>query len=153
LFLGGWNTGIPPLDDALYTARNASGSDGSAIVGYLANVLGLLVFVSKAFVGVFVQIWLRWTLPRLRIDQVMTTCLKYLVPISCFLFLGATLWPLLLATAAQRSTWTPQPLGARAAAELRESTAAASAPVSEMPVSAVPAVQAQLDARPEGAIQ
>ena len=25
---------------------------------------------------------------RLRIDQVMTTCLKYLVPISCFLFLG-----------------------------------------------------------------
>ncbi len=153
LFLGGWNTGIPPLDDALYTARNASGSDGSAIVGYLANVLGLLVFVSKAFVGVFVQIWLRWTLPRLRIDQVMTTCLKYLVPISCFLFLGATLWPLLLATAAQRSTWTPQPLGARAAAELRESTAATSAPVAEMPVPAVPAVQAQLDARPEGAIQ
>ena len=153
LFLGGWNTGIPPLDDALYAARNASGSDGSAIVGYLANVLGLLVFVSKAFVGVFVQIWLRWTLPRLRIDQVMTTCLKYLVPISCFLFLGATLWPLLLATAAQRSTWTPQPLGARAAAELRESTAAGSAPVAELPVSAVPAVQAQLDARPEGAMQ
>ncbi|TWW07977.1 NADH-quinone oxidoreductase subunit H, partial [Planctomyces bekefii] len=65
----------------------ASG-EGSAIVGYLANVLGMLVFVKKAALGVFVQIWLRWTLPRLRIDQVMTTCLKYLVPISCFLFFG-----------------------------------------------------------------
>jgi NADH-quinone oxidoreductase subunit H len=28
----------------------------------------------------------------------MTTCLKYLVPISCFLFLGAVLWPLILAS-------------------------------------------------------
>ena len=49
---------------------------------------------SRASLLVFVQIWVRWTLPRLRIDQVMMTCLKYLVPISCFLFLGATLWPL-----------------------------------------------------------
>ncbi|MFM7865001.1 MAG: NADH-quinone oxidoreductase subunit H, partial [Planctomycetaceae bacterium] len=53
LFLGGWNTGIPPLDDALYAARNAGAAgQGSVIVGYLANVLGLLVFVSKASVGV-----------------------------------------------------------------------------------------------------
>jgi NADH-quinone oxidoreductase subunit H len=43
---------------------------------------------------VFVQMWVRWTLPRLRIDQVMATCLKYLLPISCFLFLGVTVWPL-----------------------------------------------------------
>ena len=45
---------------------------------------------------VFVQMWVRWTLPRLRIDQVMATCLKYLLPISCFLFLGVTVWPLLV---------------------------------------------------------
>ena len=146
LFLGGWNTGLPPLDDALYAARNASASgEGPAIVGYLANVLGAFVFVTKASLGVFVQIWLRWTLPRLRIDQVMTTCLKYLVPISCFLFLGATLWPLLMATAMQRSTWTPEPLGARAAAEVRESVAA--------PADKAESVQAQVDGTSEGAVR
>jgi len=136
LFLGGWNTGIPFVDNALYAARNASATgEGSAIVGYLANVIGAFVFVSKASLGVFVQVWLRWTLPRLRIDQVMTTCLKYLVPISCFLFLGATVWPLLMATVAQRSTWTPEALGVRAAAELKEnspvSAESAAKPVSE----------------------
>jgi hypothetical protein len=122
LFLGGWNTGIGPLDDALYAARNA-GADGtgSAVVGYLANVIGAFVFASKASLGVFVQVWLRWTLPRLRIDQVMTTCLKYLVPISCFLFLGAIAWPLLMLTVLGQTTWTSSPLGKQVSAEVYES--------------------------------
>jgi NADH-quinone oxidoreductase subunit H len=59
---------------------------------------------------VFVQIWVRWTLPRLRIDQVMTSCLKYLVPISCFLFLGAVLWPLILVSAIGRTTLLEGPM-------------------------------------------
>ena len=42
----------------------------------------------------FVMMWVRWTLPRLRIDQVMMTCLKYLLPISCVLLLGVCLWQL-----------------------------------------------------------
>jgi len=41
---------------------------------------------------VTVMMWVRWTLPRLRIDQVITTCLKYCVPIAALAFLGATLW-------------------------------------------------------------
>ena len=82
-------------------------------------MIGAGVFAAKASFGVFVQVWLRWTLPRLRIDQVMTTCLKYLVPISCFLFLGATIWPLLLLTGMGRATWTG-PIGDRAAQGLQE---------------------------------
>lgn len=121
LFLGGWNTGLAPIDNALYAARNASidGTAGSAAVGYLANVIGAGIFAAKASFGVFVQVWLRWTLPRLRIDQVITTCLKYLVPISCFLFLGATLWPILMVAGTGRSTWT-NPVGDRAAQGLQE---------------------------------
>jgi len=42
------------------------------------------------------MMWVRWTLPRLRIDQVMMTCLKYLVPISCVLLMGVSLWQLLM---------------------------------------------------------
>jgi NADH-quinone oxidoreductase subunit H len=84
LFLGGWWTGIAPLDSAFVD------------LGYLGRVLGMGVLLVKASALVFMQIWIRWTLPRLRIDQVMTTCLKYLVPIACFLFLGATVWSLML---------------------------------------------------------
>jgi NADH-quinone oxidoreductase subunit H len=86
LFLGGWWTGLGSLDQ--WVAVNVN--------GYLARVLGFVVLATKAGLLVVVQIWIRWTLPRLRIDQVMTTCLKYLVPISCFLFLATTLWSLAL---------------------------------------------------------
>ncbi len=82
LFLGGWWTGIAPLDAAFTD------------LGYLGRVMGFLVLTLKASALVFLQIWIRWTLPRLRIDQVMVTCLKYLLPISCALFLGATIWSL-----------------------------------------------------------
>ena len=61
---------------------------------YLANLLGMLVIVTKGGILVFVQIWVRWTLPRLRIDQVMTTCLKYCVPLAAICFAGATLYKL-----------------------------------------------------------
>jgi NADH-quinone oxidoreductase subunit H len=37
-------------------------------------------------------------LPRLRIDQVMQTCLKYLLPLSCVLLLGVSFWQLLMPT-------------------------------------------------------
>ena len=61
---------------------------------YIVNLFFMVVFITKGSLLVFLQIWVRWTFPRLRIDQVMMTCLKYLLPISCALFLGATLWPL-----------------------------------------------------------
>ncbi|WP_437227602.1 NADH-quinone oxidoreductase subunit NuoH [Planctomicrobium sp. SH661] len=113
LFMGGWWTGIPFIDHALISV-----GDGTTAYGYLTRVLGMVVLMTKAGLLVFVQIWIRWTLPRLRIDQVMTTCLKYLVPISCFLFLGVVTWPLILASTIQRSSiWSP--IGNRVPASTR----------------------------------
>ena len=40
--------------------------------------------------------WLRWTLPRPRIDQVLYACVKVLLPLACVLLLGAALWQLLI---------------------------------------------------------
>ena len=42
------------------------------------------------------MMWLRWTLPRLRIDQVMTTCLKYCVPLASIMLAGTMLWMFVL---------------------------------------------------------
>jgi NADH-quinone oxidoreductase subunit H len=40
------------------------------------------------------MMWVRWTLPRLRVDQVMTTCWKYCVPIGCICFVAIAGWQL-----------------------------------------------------------
>jgi hypothetical protein len=40
--------------------------------------------------------WIRWTLPRPRIDQVLYACVQVLLPITCVLLLGAALWQLLV---------------------------------------------------------
>lgn len=89
LFFGGWNGPIPLMD--------LIGFSGSSIgfVAFIANLAGLINFLLKAIVGVTVMMWVRWTLPRLRIDQVMTTCLKYCVPLAAFCFVGTLVWQVL----------------------------------------------------------
>jgi NADH-quinone oxidoreductase subunit H len=43
----------------------------------------------------------------------MMTCLKYLIPISCALFLGAVLWPVVLASTLGKTTLFGDPMGER----------------------------------------
>jgi NADH-quinone oxidoreductase subunit H len=65
LFLGGWQSPFGDLIPFLNTP-----------------VFQIIWFLAKGLFLVFVQIWLRWTLPRVRIDQLMTLCWKYLIPIT-----------------------------------------------------------------------
>ncbi|MBC8425205.1 NADH-quinone oxidoreductase subunit NuoH [bacterium] len=51
-----------------------------------------LVFVIKAVLLVLLQMWVRWTLPRLRVDQLMHTCWKVMVPLALICVLGAGIW-------------------------------------------------------------
>jgi NADH-quinone oxidoreductase subunit H len=90
LFLGGWNGPIP-------VARLLGLSEGTGdTAGYFVRLAGCGNLMLKATLGVLLMMWVRWTLPRLRIDQVMTTCLKYCTPIAAVMFAGAMLWQLLL---------------------------------------------------------
>ena len=60
------------------------GGWGSPFGEFLSGpIWGFFWFVMKGMVLVFLQIWLRWTLPRLRVDQLMYTSWKVLTP---FLF-------------------------------------------------------------------
>ncbi|MCL5270903.1 MAG: NADH-quinone oxidoreductase subunit H [bacterium] len=54
--------------------------EGLKIVAH--QVIGIVNLLIKAFGLYFVMIWVRWTLPRIRIDQVMYLCLKVLLPFS-----------------------------------------------------------------------
>jgi len=99
LFLGGWHDplGLMGYLDARYRpAWQADPTLANALPLLLLNVMGVGMFVGKCVALVFVQMWLRWTLPRPRIDQVLYACVKVLLPMSCVLLLGAALWQLLV---------------------------------------------------------
>lgn len=86
LFFGGWNGPIPVAELLGLTHQNG------ALAGWLGNLLGAGNVLFKGILGVTVMMWLRWSLPRLRIDQVMTICLKYCIPIAAAMLVGVTLW-------------------------------------------------------------
>src|SRR5262245_10517487 len=81
LFLGGWNDPFGIIG-YLYPKFVAENNTWGLL---LVNILGLGIFVIKALTIVFVQMWLRWTLPRPRIDQVLYACVKVLLPMACAL--------------------------------------------------------------------
>src|SRR5437764_3978687 len=73
MFLGGWQ--IPGLTPEKFDALTGG-------VAVLAELASLALFAAKTLFFVFVVMWLRWTLPRIRVDQMMNMCWKYLVPAS-----------------------------------------------------------------------
>ena len=71
VFLGGWRVPFVDLADLEHAGPWAA---------IAFDVAGTLLFVGKTLPLVFLIIQLRWTLPRVRIDQLMALCWKYLVP-------------------------------------------------------------------------
>lgn len=69
LFLGGY--AYPGMD---WVAENVHIN--------LANVIGILALFAKTFFFMFVYIWVRWTIPRFRYDQLMNLGWKILIPLA-----------------------------------------------------------------------
>ena len=67
VFLGGWapvNIGIAAFDQ---------------VMNYIP---GIVWFMGKAFFLVWILMWIKWTFPRLRIDQILKLEWKYLMPLA-----------------------------------------------------------------------
>src|SRR3989442_709984 len=71
LFLGGWQI---PLALAEHPVPRTA--------------LQFALFFAKAYFWVFVAVWLRWTLPRIRVDQMMVMCWKNLAPLAFVNLMG-----------------------------------------------------------------
>lgn len=80
LFFGGWNTPLPNIG-SLSLAEWTSGTGTIA-----ATLWGVCWLLLKGVLLILLQMWVRWTYPRLRMDQLTTLCWKYLIPGSILIF-------------------------------------------------------------------
>ncbi len=79
VFLGGWS--IPFLSQQTIIA-GASVVFGVGFATGLCMILHVVTFFLKVIVMIYLQMALRWTLPRFRYDQVMDLCWKIILPLS-----------------------------------------------------------------------
>ena len=78
---------------ALVVILFLGGFSGFIPIPFVPDVIaGPFWFISKTLFLVFVMMWIRWTLPRLRVDQLMGMCWKYLIPIALVNLGAIGLW-------------------------------------------------------------
>ena len=72
IFLGGWN--LPFLNEIL--------SVMPSLIQALAPVIHLGIFIGKSLLVYSSLVWIRASVPRMRFDQLMSFCWKWLLPIA-----------------------------------------------------------------------
>uniref|UniRef100_A0AAU6N200 NAD(P)H-quinone oxidoreductase subunit 1, chloroplastic n=1 Tax=Potentilla coriandrifolia TaxID=1732548 RepID=A0AAU6N200_9ROSA len=75
LYLGGWNISIPDIYVSEFFEINKLG-------GVFEAMIGIFITLTKTYLFLFISITTRWTLPRLRMDQLLNLGWKFLLPIS-----------------------------------------------------------------------
>jgi NADH-quinone oxidoreductase subunit H len=82
LFLGGWNP-LPWVP--LSTLTDLIGVTGNAVI---VGILSTVIFIGKVLFFIFFFMWVRWTVPRFRYDQVMKIGWQKLLPLSIVNLIG-----------------------------------------------------------------
>lgn len=77
LYLGGFN--YPGMD---FVYSKLVGSFGEVTGHNLATAIGTLTLFLKIFFFIFLFMWIRWTLPRFRYDQLMNVAWKWMMPVA-----------------------------------------------------------------------
>nr|YP_010744673.1 NADH-plastoquinone oxidoreductase subunit 1 [Begonia grandis]WET58064.1 NADH-plastoquinone oxidoreductase subunit 1 [Begonia grandis] len=75
LYLGGWDISIPYIFNSSLFEINKAG-------GLFVMTIGIFITLVKTYLFLFISITTRWTLPRLRMDQLLNLGWKFLLPIS-----------------------------------------------------------------------
>ncbi len=90
LFFGGWSTPFPNVGSF------ELGTWTTGEIGELSGYLwGFFWTILKICFWIFAQMWVRWTYPRLRIDQLMHLSWKVLTPFSMVMILVASIWKMI----------------------------------------------------------
>lgn len=121
------------------------------VIKFLYNeAAGFINMVGKSFFLIFVMVWIRWTLPRVRIDQVMHLCLKVLLPFGLACVVAAAIQTAITppsktaerirTRAIKAATHKPEPAPAKAAET--EKPAAAEKPAETPPAKDAPPAEA-----------
>lgn len=77
LYLGGWNLSIPYL-----LVPNIFDINFNKVGKVFGTIISIFITLAKTYLFLFIPIATRWTLPRLRIDQLLNLGWKFLLPIS-----------------------------------------------------------------------
>ena len=100
LFLGGWSLPFFPLPEVAGVLGGGGFGEVLATLGLVLLKFGIYAF--KVFLCLFVMMWVRWTLPRFRFDQLMRLAWQGMIPftlislmvVGVLVYLGVEFWPI-----------------------------------------------------------